>query len=89
MILSKKRTLSRRFAINLKNVRADVFQDYPDAMQFNLVQLCPSMLLFPFAVLRLLFNRFKWLLQCFNLIFGHFVCLEITSFCRDEAIAQW
>ena len=29
---------------------ADLFQDYPNVIRFNLVNLCPSMLLFPFAV---------------------------------------
>ena len=30
--------------------RADFFQDYPNEIRLNLVHLCPSMLLFPFAV---------------------------------------
>ena len=28
----------------------DFFQDYPNSIRFNLVHLCPAMLLFPFAV---------------------------------------
>ena len=47
----QKRPLSRRFAINLKNVGPIFFQDYPNAILFNLVRLCPSILLFPFAIL--------------------------------------
>ena len=40
----------KRPAINLKNVGPNFFQDYQNEISFNLVHLCPSMLLFPFAV---------------------------------------
>ena len=47
----QKGSLSRRFDINLKNVWPTFSKT--DAIRFNLVHLCPSMLLFPFAVFRL------------------------------------
>ena len=36
--------------------RADFFQDYRNVIRFNLAHLCPSMLLFPFAVFLLCFS---------------------------------
>lgn len=46
----QERPLSKQYAINLKNIRPTFFQDYPNVIGFNLVHLCPSMLLFLFAV---------------------------------------
>ena len=43
-------TLSRLFAINLKNVGPTFFKITQIAVRFNPVHLCRSMLLFPFAV---------------------------------------
>ena len=71
MVLRKKRPLSRR-CHNFEKRHADFFQDYPNVIHFNLAHLCPSMLFFPFAVFVVLFNSFKWFLQCFILFFGHF-----------------
>ena len=46
MILRKKQPLSRRSVIILKNVHGFVFfQDYPNVIRFNLVHLCPFMIL--------------------------------------------
>ena len=61
---------------HLEKQQADFFQDYPNKIRFKLAYLCPSMLLFPFLEFRLC--GFKWLLQCFILLFGHFGSHEIT-----------
>ena len=37
---------------DLKNVGPTFFQDYPNVIRFNLVHLCPSTPLFPFAALQ-------------------------------------
>ena len=58
--------------MNMKNVGPTFFQDYPNAICFNLVHLCPSMLLFPFAAS---------ISFCSTVLFGHFGCHEATSFC--------
>ena len=36
----------------------------------------------------MLFNSFKWFLQCFILLFGHFGCHEITSFCTYQKLIE-
>ena len=67
----------------LEKRRADFFLDNPNAIRFNVVHLCPSMLLsLSFCCISFeLLSSFKWLLQCFDLRFGHFGCYEInTSF---------
>ena len=50
MILRKKTTFIQAICRKFEKRRADFFQDYPNVIRFNLVHLCPSMLLFPFAV---------------------------------------
>ena len=56
----------------LEKRRADFFQDYPNAIRFNLVHLCPSMLFFSFAEFLLCCSTIlnKWLLLSFDLLSG-------------------
>ena len=74
-------TLSRQFAVDLKNVRPIFFSRLPKCIPF---QYCPFVSihgsLFFCCISFLLFNSFKWLLQCFVPLSGHFGCHEITSF---------
>ena len=55
---------------NFEKRRADLFQDYANVMRFNLVPLCPSMLLFfSFAVFPLCCST---VLSCYCILrFGH------------------
>ena len=41
------------FVIILEKNGADFSQDYPNVIRFNLVHLCPSMLVYPFSVVLL------------------------------------
>ena len=51
----------------------DFFQDYPDAIRFNLVHLCPSMLFFPFAVF-----FFCFLFFCCSTVLSGFAIFHTT-----------
>ena len=48
-----KTTFIQAICHKLEKCWADSYQDYPNAIHFNLVHLCPFMLLFCFAVLLL------------------------------------
>ena len=61
MILSNK-TFIQAICHKLEKRRADFFQDYPNGIRFDLVHLCPYMLLFPFAV---------FLLCCSSVLSGY------------------
>ena len=50
MILSRNNRYPDDLPYNLENVRPTFVQDSPNAIRFNLVHFCPSILLFPFAV---------------------------------------
>ena len=50
MIVRKKTTFIQVICHDFEKRRAEFFQDYPNVIRFNLVHLCPSILLFPFAV---------------------------------------
>ena len=76
-----KKTFIQAICHKVENVGLSFFKDHPNAIRFNLVQLCPSMLLFPFAV---------FLLRCSTVLNGycnasfHFMSIlgvKITSFC--------
>ena len=49
--------------------RADLFQDYPNAIRLNLVHLCPSVLLFPFGVFLCVVQQFKVVIAKFHSTF--------------------
>ena len=56
---------------NLKKRRTDFFQDNPNAIRFNLVHLCPSTLLFAFAV---------FLLCCSTVLSGYLGVMKLHYF---------
>ena len=80
-----KTTIIKVICHKLRKRRVDLFQDYPNAILFNLVHLCPSMLLFSFAVFLLCCSTVKWLLQCIILLFVLFGCHENDIILRDIA----
>ena len=85
MILRKKTTFIQAISHELEKRCANLSQDYPNVMHLSMLR--PS----PFTFIRaslsfcsisfMLFNSFKWLLQCFILLFGHFANHGIISIC--------
>ena len=85
MILRKKTTfIQAAISHKLEKRRADLSQDYPDVMHLSMLRPSPFMFIrasLSFCSISfMLFNSFKWLLQCFILLFGHFANHEIISF---------
>ena len=76
--LRHKQDYSEKNSHKLEKRWAAFFQDYQNQSVSDNLR--------PFVCIHaslcfMLFNGFKWLLQCFTLLFGHFGCHEITSFC--------
>ena len=86
-----KTTFIQAICHKLEKRRADFFKDYPNAIRFNLIHLWPSILLLSFCCISfMLFNSFKWLLQCFVLLLGHFGCLvKLQSSSSPESAGLW
>ena len=82
----RKRPLSMRFAINVKNGGTTLLFKITQTQSVSILSIfvrpyaSPSFCCIFFMIL----NSFKWLLQCLILLFGHFGCREIAHL-RDIA----
>ena len=80
MILRKKTTFIQAISHKLEKRRVDLSQDYLSILRPSPFMYIHASLSF-FSISFMLFNSFKWLLQCFILLFGDFANHGVISFC--------